>query len=83
MGVFCFITWYFPIGLYRNAEYTDQVHSRGITIFLFVWAFMLLTSSYAHTVVAGLPNPEAAGGVLALTFIMMFAFCGYVLPPPS
>lgn len=78
MGVFCFVCWYFPIGLYRNAEYTDQVHSRGITIFLFVTAFFILTSTFGQMVIAGLPNPDIGGGVLTLLFIMMFAFCGYV-----
>ncbi|KAF4470632.1 ABC-2 type transporter [Fusarium albosuccineum] len=81
VAVFSFIVWYFPIGLYRNAEWTDQVHSRGITIFLLVWAFFLLTSSFGHMVIAGLPNADIAGAVVNLLFIMMFAFCGVLAGP--
>lgn len=76
MSIFCFICWYFPIGLYRNAEWTNQVHERGITTFLHVWVFFLFTSTFAHMVVAGLPNPDIASAVVNLLFIMMFVFCG-------
>lgn len=76
IAVLSFIVWYFPIGLYRNAEWTDQVHSRGVTTFLFVWAFFMLASSFGHLMIAGLPNADIAGAVLNLLFIMMFAFCG-------
>ncbi|EWZ30932.1 ATPase [Fusarium oxysporum Fo47] len=83
IGIFAFICWYFPIGLYRNAEYTNEVHSRGITIFLHVWMFFLLASSFAHMIIAGLPNADTAGGVMNLLFIMMFAFCGVLAGPDA
>ncbi|KAG5759293.1 hypothetical protein H9Q72_012575 [Fusarium xylarioides] len=83
IGIFAFICWYFPIGLYRNAEYTNEVHSRGITIFLHVWIFFLLASSFAHMIIAGLPNADTAGGVMNLLFIMMFAFCGVLAGPDA
>ncbi|KAM5366703.1 hypothetical protein ACJZ2D_010379 [Fusarium nematophilum] len=73
---FCFICWYYPIGLYRNAEWTDEVHIRGICIFLHVWIFFLLASSFGHLMIAGAPNADIAGGIQNLLFIMMFIFCG-------
>lgn len=81
MAVFSFICWYFPVGLYRNAEWTDQVHSRGITVFLLVWVFFMFTSTFSHMVIAGLPNPEVAGGIGTLMYIVMFAFCGILAGP--
>ncbi|KAF5667190.1 atpase [Fusarium heterosporum] len=83
IGVFSFICWYFPIGLYRNAEWTHQVDSRGITIFLHVWVFFLLTSSFTHMMIAGLPDSDTASGILNLLFIMMFAFCGVLAGPDT
>ncbi|KAM0548856.1 hypothetical protein ACHAPJ_009712 [Fusarium lateritium] len=83
IGVFAFICWYFPIGLYRNAEWTDEVHSRGITVFLHVWIFFLLASTFAHMLIAGLPDADTAGGVMNLIFIMMFAFCGVLAGPDA
>lgn len=76
MSVFSFLLWYFPIGLFRNAEWTNQVHERGMTIFMLIWAFFVMTSTFSNMLIAGLPNADIAGGVLTLLFIMMFAFCG-------
>lgn len=81
IGVFSFIVWYYPIGLYRNAEWTNQVDSRGITIFLHVWMFFLLASTFTHMIIAGLPDSDTAAGILNLIFIMMFAFCGVLAGP--
>ncbi|KAK7421173.1 Multidrug resistance protein [Neonectria punicea] len=53
MSVFCFVSWYFPIGLYRNASFTDAVDSRGITMFLHVWVFFVFTSTFATIILAG------------------------------
>jgi hypothetical protein len=47
MAVLMFFCWYYPIGLYRNAIPTDAVNERGALVFLFVWAFMLFTSTFA------------------------------------
>ncbi|KFA54267.1 hypothetical protein S40293_07806 [Stachybotrys chartarum IBT 40293] len=81
MAVFSFICWYFPIGLYRNAEWTDQVHERGIAIFLHVWIFYLLATTFDLMLMAGLPNPDIAGGIFNFFFIMMYAFCGILAGP--
>nr|XP_036577228.1 ABC multidrug transporter [Colletotrichum truncatum]KAF6784140.1 ABC multidrug transporter [Colletotrichum truncatum] len=82
-SVFCFVCWYFPIGLYRNAYPTDSVDSRGITMFLIVWAFFIFAGTFAHMVIAGLPNEEIAGGIVNLFAIMMFLFCGILAGPDT
>ncbi|GJN71555.1 hypothetical protein PLIIFM63780_006109 [Purpureocillium lilacinum] len=81
LGVFCFVCWYFPIGLYRNAEWTDQVNSRGITMFLQVWIFFIFTSTFANMIIAAIQTAEVAGGIVNLLMIMMFAFCGVLAGP--
>ncbi|OAL42986.1 ABC-2 type transporter [Pyrenochaeta sp. DS3sAY3a] len=81
MALFSFILWYFPIGLYRNARQTGTEHSRGTTIFLFVWVFFIFASSFAHLIMAGLETYDIAGAVVGLLTIMMFAFCGVLAGP--
>ncbi|KAF6817466.1 ABC multidrug transporter [Colletotrichum sojae] len=81
MAVFSFLFWYFPMRLDRNAEWTDSVSSRGVTLFLICWAFFLLASTFAHLLIAGLGSAEVAGGILNLLFILMFAFCGVLAGP--
>lgn len=81
MSVFCFICWYFPIGLYRNARWTDAVHSRGSNVFLHVWVFFVFTSTFAHMMIAAIDTAEVAGGIVNLFLVMMFAFCGVLAGP--
>ncbi|KAF6831400.1 ABC multidrug transporter [Colletotrichum musicola] len=81
MAVFSFLFWYFPMRLDRNAEWTDSVSSRGVTLFLICWVFFLLASTFAHLLIAGLGSAEVAGGILNLLFILMFAFCGVLAGP--
>ena len=33
MGILIFISWYFPVGLYRNAELTDAVGEQAVLCF--------------------------------------------------
>lgn len=78
MSVFAFLFWYFPMGLYRNAEYTDAVHSRGIAVFFNIWAFFVFSSTFGQMIIAGIDTAEVAGGIVNLFFILMVAFAGFV-----
>lgn len=41
MAVIIFVCFYYPIGLYENAQPTDQVHERGALFFLFTLEFLM------------------------------------------
>lgn len=47
-AVLSFVSWYYPIGLYRNAVVADQVKERGALMFLFILQFMLFTSTVSN-----------------------------------
>lgn len=76
MSVFCFFVWYYPIGFYQNAAWTNATHARGIAMFLHVWAFFMTTSTFAHMMIAGLHSAEVAGGIVNLIVVMLYTFCG-------
>ncbi|KAF2020714.1 hypothetical protein BU24DRAFT_7207 [Aaosphaeria arxii CBS 175.79] len=80
-AVFIFLCWYYPIGLYRNAEPTDAVHLRGAQMFLLVWTFLLFTSTFAHMVIAGVEMAEAGGNIANLAFSLCLVFCGVLATP--
>ncbi|KAK7055287.1 ABC-2 type transporter-domain-containing protein [Favolaschia claudopus] len=82
-AVICFVSWYYPIGLYRNAIAADQVTERGGLMFLFVSQFMLFTSTFSQMVVAGNDTAEAAGGIGSLLFSFTLLFCGVLAHPSS
>jgi ATP-binding cassette, subfamily G (WHITE), member 2, PDR len=56
MAVLIYFCWYYPIGLYRNAEATGAVHERGGLMFLYIWTFLLFTCTFADLAVAGIPG---------------------------
>jgi ATP-binding cassette subfamily G (WHITE) protein 2 (PDR) len=82
MAVLIFFCWYYPIGLYRNAEATDAVALRGFQLFLFVWMFLIFTSTFTHMVIAGVESAETGGNIANLMFTLCLIFCG-VLAQPS
>jgi ABC-type multidrug transport system permease subunit len=76
MAVLVFVSWYFPVGLYRNAEPTHSVAERGGAMFLLVWVFMMWTSTFAHMSVAAVELAEMAGNYANLLFVFSLIFCG-------
>jgi ATP-binding cassette subfamily G (WHITE) protein 2 (PDR) len=48
-GLFLFVCWYYPIGLYRNAEPTHSVNERGALTFILMQQFMWFVSVLSLT----------------------------------
>ncbi|KAG7096765.1 hypothetical protein E1B28_004176 [Marasmius oreades] len=80
-GTLMFICWFYPIGLWRNAEPTDAVSERSGLMFLFLMSFMLFTSTFTHMIIAGIESAEAGGGIANFLFSLTLAFCGVLVPP--
>lgn len=76
MALFTFIFWYYPIGMYHNAEAAGQTHERGMLMFLLVLAFFLFTSTFAHMVIAGIETAEVGSNLSNLLFVLCLLFCG-------
>ena len=56
MAVFVYFCFYYPVGLYKNAEPTDAVHERGGLFFLLMLAFFWFTSTFANMIIAGMDS---------------------------
>jgi len=70
MAFIIFFCFYYPIGMYRNAEPTGEVHARGIQFFLFVWQFLLFTSTFTSMMIAGIADAETGGNMANLMFTL-------------
>ncbi|OKL58610.1 ABC transporter CDR4 [Talaromyces atroroseus] len=81
IAVPAFLAWYYPIGLYENAEPTNSVVSRGGTMFLIILLFMLFTSTFTMMVIAGIEDVAAAGQISQLLFSLCLVFCGVLVTP--
>ncbi|KAF5373389.1 hypothetical protein D9757_009736 [Collybiopsis confluens] len=82
MSVLIFFCWYYPIGLYRNAEPTGAVTERGGLLFLLLWSFLMFTSTFTHMIIAAVEVAENGGNIAQLLFSLCILFCG-VLASPS
>jgi ABC-type multidrug transport system permease subunit/ABC-type multidrug transport system ATPase subunit len=78
MAALMYFCWYYPVGFYKNAEPTHTVTERGALMFLFIWAFLLFTSTFAHMLIAGIELPETAGSVANILFSLCLIFCGVI-----
>ncbi|KAF2494935.1 ATP binding cassette transporter [Lophium mytilinum] len=81
MAVIMFFCWYYPIGMYKNAEPTNAVHERGFLMFLLILTFLLFTSTFTHMMIAGMEMVEAAGTLSTLLFSLTLMFCGVLATP--
>lgn len=78
-----YLCWYYPIGLYKNAEPTDAVHERGALMFLLILVFLYFTSTFAHMTIAGIEDAETGGNVANLSFSLTLVFCGVLVGPKA
>ncbi|KAK9429132.1 ABC-2 type transporter-domain-containing protein [Lipomyces doorenjongii] len=78
-----YFSWYYPIGLYKNAEPMHQVHERGALMFLLIVAFFIFTSTFAHMIVAGIEIADTAANLANLFFSLCLIFCGVLVSPSA
>ncbi|PFH60959.1 hypothetical protein XA68_18488 [Ophiocordyceps unilateralis] len=83
MAAIMYVCFYYPVGLYRNAEPTDAVAERGALVFLYLLAFMLFTGSFSTLVIAGFETAEAGGNMANLMFTLCLIFCGVLATPET
>ncbi|KAJ5974472.1 hypothetical protein N7481_011682 [Penicillium waksmanii] len=76
-----FFCWYYPVGLYQNAEPTESVHLRGAQAFLLIMEFLAFSSTFAHFAISAIPNAETAGNIANMCFNMSLLFCGVLAGP--
>lgn len=79
MSVFIFVGWYYPIGLFRNAQPTSAVGERGALMFLLMWSFLMFTSTFTHMIIAVTETAENGGNIATLLFSLCILFCGQVV----
>ncbi|KAH8829423.1 ABC-2 type transporter-domain-containing protein [Flagelloscypha sp. PMI_526] len=79
-SVLIFVSWYYPIGLDRNAVPTDTVAERGALMFLYCFVFMIFTSTFAHLTIVFSETAEAGSNLAQLCFSMCLLFCGILAP---
>ncbi|OAX78545.1 hypothetical protein ACJ72_07147 [Emergomyces africanus] len=81
MSVLIFLCWYYPVGLYHNAEPTDAVNLRATQMWLMIWTFLLFSSTFTHLMIAAFDAVASAGNLGNLLFLLCLLFCGVLATP--
>lgn len=80
LGTVAFLSWYYPIGMYRNASATHTVHQRGATMWFVVVIFYIYTSTLAQMCISFLELAENAANLAIILFTVCMNFCGVLVP---
>ncbi|RDA82442.1 hypothetical protein CP532_4514 [Ophiocordyceps camponoti-leonardi (nom. inval.)] len=83
MAAIMYFCFYYPVGLYRNAEVTNAVAERGALVFLFLLAFLLFTGTFSTFIIAGFETAEGGGNAANLMFTLCLIFCGVLATPET
>ncbi|RYO87818.1 hypothetical protein DL764_008812 [Monosporascus ibericus] len=67
------------LGFVRNTTSDDQA-IRGFLVFLFLWVYLLFTSTFAHFAIVRIDLPETAGVLTSLLWMLCILFCGIGVP---
>ena len=77
LGILAWAAWYFPI------FGDDQSSERQGLMLLFCIQFFIFASTFAHMVIAALPDAETAGNIATLLFSMALTFNGVLQTPDA
>ncbi len=83
MAAIMYFCFYYPVGLYRNAEPAGQVTERGALFFLLLWGFLMFTCTFTDFIIAGFETAEAGGNAANILFMMCLLFCGVLATPAT
>lgn len=75
MAALVYVCWYYPVGFVVNTS-ADDVSIRGFLVFLFLWMFMLFTSTFSHLAISWMETSETAGVLASLLWMFCISFCG-------
>jgi ATP-binding cassette subfamily G (WHITE) protein 2 (PDR) len=75
-SVLIFITWYCPIGLWRNHNLSFPAAEQGGLAFDVIWLFCLWILTFSQAVGMGINHAETAVQIAILFFWLSLVFCG-------
>ncbi|KAF5006716.1 hypothetical protein FDECE_6926 [Fusarium decemcellulare] len=81
ISVICFVSWYYPLGLWRKALNQGELHSRSGLVFLLIWSLLVLFQTFSQmlmTIMPDVPTGINTGNVL---FMLSLIFSGVLVPP--
>jgi ATP-binding cassette subfamily G (WHITE) protein 2 (PDR) len=76
ISVIAFVAWYYPIGLWHNAEAQGELSSRGGLTFLLIWSLMVLFQTLSQMLMTIMPDVPTGINIGNLLFMLSLIFSG-------
>ena len=83
VGTIAFLCWYYPVGFYENSVPTNTVDGRAVTMWLYITAFYVYTSTMAHVCISFNELADNAANLAINFFTMCLHFCGVLISPEA
>ncbi|TFL05156.1 putative ABC multidrug transporter [Pterulicium gracile] len=81
MAAMAFVFFYYPVGLYRNAQWLDETGERAGLFFLIILLFYFFTSTFAYMIIAGIETSQEGGNLASMLFSLCLNFSGVLIMP--
>ncbi|TVY13795.1 ZEB2-regulated ABC transporter 1 [Lachnellula arida] len=81
LAVIQFATWYYPVGMYKNAEATGMLEERSGLMFLIIWSFFCFSSTFSQMLGTIMPDAATGVNISSLLYSLSLIFCGVLVPP--
>lgn len=78
-----FSGWYYPVGMYRNAETTGSLAERSGLMFLSNLSFFFFSSTFSQMLGTIMPDASTGVNISSLLCSLSLIFCGSVLSVSS
>ena len=76
LAIIQYISWYYPLGMYRNALLTHTLNERSGLMFLLMWSYMLFSSTFSQMVATIMPDAATGINISSLLYSLSLIFCG-------
>ncbi|KAL8792682.1 MAG: hypothetical protein Q9195_004742 [Heterodermia aff. obscurata] len=83
LAIIQFITWYYPVGMYRNALSTHALNERSGLMCLLLWSYMLFSSTFSQMVATVMPDAATGINISSLLYTLSLIFCGVLVAPDA
>lgn len=76
IGTLSFLCWYYPAGLYANAEFADQKTERGGLTYFYILLFFLFAVTLGQLCAGALDDVDTATNIAMMLFTLTMLFSG-------
>ncbi|KAJ3541868.1 hypothetical protein NM208_g4402 [Fusarium decemcellulare] len=81
ISVICFVSWYYPLGLWRKALNQGELHSRSGLVFLLIWSLLVLFQTFSQMLMTIMPDVPTGINIGNVLFMLSLIFSGVLVPP--